>query len=118
MAKRKQKKQRTDGGLDADTIKKLRAAIRQVWSWSHARKICIARATDKNGFGHCENLKCKKKVAKLFADHIRVMGDLLAPGYIERMWCSSKHLQALCKKCHDAKTASERKAQAILESGF
>jgi hypothetical protein len=103
---RKVKPPKQDGGLDPKTITRLRAAIRQVWSWSHARKLCIARATDKKGFGHCE--QCRAKVPKLFADHIEVMGDLLAPDYIKRMWCPSKELQALCKGCHNKKTNQER----------
>lgn len=95
-----------DGGLDPKTIQKLRAAIRQIWSWSYPRRLCIARATDADGFGHCE--RCRTKVAKLFADHKEVMGDIRAPDYLERMWCPSKKLQALCKKCHDKKTKEEK----------
>ncbi len=115
MAKRKAKI-KIDGGLDADTIKKLRGAIRQVWSWSHSRKVCIARATDKEGFGRCE--KCKKKVAKLFADHIEVMGDIRGEKYLDRMWCASTELQALCKKCHDAKTKDENRERAYFDAGL
>lgn len=95
-----------DGGLSAKQIKQLRSAIRQVWSWSPARKICIARATDAKGFGHCEI--CKKKVPKLFADHLKACGGVLAPDYLPRMFGSSKTLQAICKKCHDRKTREER----------
>ncbi len=112
----KVKSQKVDGQLDAKTIQQLRSAIRQVWSWSYSRKLCIARATDAEGFGHCEH--CQARVPKLFADHKQVMGDLLAPDYIKRMWCPSTKLQALCKRCHDKKTREEKKEQAILDSGF
>jgi hypothetical protein len=116
MAKRKAKPKPPpqDGGLNPKIIKRIRSALRLEWSYtSAARRICIARATDKNGFGHCE--ECRRKVPKLYADHIKVMGDVLAPDYIKRMWCSSKHLQALCKRCHDRKTREER---AIEKHGF
>lgn len=107
---KKPKSIKIDGEISADEIDGIRKAIRQQWGWkSVARKNCIRRATDKNGFGHCENPDCKKKkVPKLLVDHIQVMGDVLAPDYIKRMWCHSSKLQALCKKCHDKKTNKER----------
>jgi hypothetical protein len=103
MAKKKLEK--VDGLGPADE-KRLRTAIRQVWSWNHARRLCIARATDKKGFGHCE--KCKAKVPKLFADHIKPVGTFDARTFIEKMFLPSKKLQALCKRCHDSKTREER----------
>lgn len=114
MAKRKPA--RRDGGLSAKQRQQLSSAIRQVWSWSYARRVCIARATDKNGFGKCE--LCKRRVPKLFADHIEPCGDVLSDGFIARMFRASKFLQALCKRCHDRKTREERKEQAIKDSGF
>lgn len=101
------KKEKKIDGLNPSDIKKLRAAIRQVWSWSTPKRLCIARATGKDGFARCEG--CRRKVPKVFADHIRVMGDVLAPDYLVRMFTPSKNLQALCSKCHNAKTAIERK---------
>lgn len=103
MAKKKLEK--VDGLGPADE-KRLRAAIRQVWSWNHARRLCIMRATDKHGFGHCE--LCKRKVPKLYADHKKPVGTFHARTFIERMFQPSKNLQALCKKCHDKKTRNER----------
>lgn len=100
-------------GLNPKDVKRLRAAIRQVWSWSYPRKLCIARATDAKGFGKCE--KCRRRVPKLFADHKTVMGDVLSPDYILRMWTASTNLQALCKKCHDAKTRDEKRLQRLSE---
>lgn len=112
MAKRKAVIKQ-DGGVSPKQVQQLRSAIRQVWSWSYARKACIARATDAKGFGRCE--LCKKRVPKLFADHLKMMGDVLSPTYIKRMFASSKHLQAICKKCHDKKTREERR---FLKDGF
>lgn len=104
---KKSKIVKIDGGITTKELDDLRKDIRQRWGWSSiARKNCIKRATDKDGFGHCE--KCKRKVPKVFVDHIKVMGDVLAPDYIKRMWCHSKKLQALCAKCHNKKTTKER----------
>lgn len=112
MAKKK-KLEKIDGEINGNEIERIRTAIRRVWGWtSLARKLCIKRATDKMGFGICEF--CGEKVPKVYADHIKVMGDVLAPDYIKRMWCHSSELQALCKSCHSKKTRLERKAKRKL----
>lgn len=95
-------------GLGPKDIKNLRSAIRLVWQRSHVRKLVVNRCTGKDGFAHCE--KCKKKTPALKIDHINKVGDLLAPGYILRMFTPSVNLQGLCKKCHDEKTKLERQA--------
>jgi len=113
MAKKKRAKIKVEkiDGLGPDDIRKIRTAIRQVWSWSHPKRLCMARAVGRDGFSRCE--KCKKKVPKVFADHITPCGDVRDGGFIARMWCPSNQLQALCKKCHDLKTAQERKDSAV-----
>lgn len=100
-------------GLGPDDLKKIHKAVRQVWSWSKAWRLAKARAMGKDGFPRCE--KCKKKVPKVFVDHIKPVGEVGGPKYIEKMFIPSKHLQCLCKKCHDAKTREERKAAALKE---
>lgn len=92
-------------GLSAKDIKKIRSAIRKVWSWSYPRRLCIARATGPDGFVRCE--KCKKKVPKIYPDHVKPVGDVDG-GFITRLFVPSKQLQALCKKCHGKKTRQER----------
>lgn len=109
VKKRKEKPQKIDG-WSAKNIAQLRSAIRQVWSWSEPCRIVRKRCLIAGGFSRCE--QCKKKVPKVFVDHIKVMGSIFGEGYIERMGCPSTELQGLCKKCHDAKTAVERKAAA------
>ena len=105
--------QKIDGGMSKKDIEAIRRAVRQVWSWkSHARKICLARAVGADGFPRCE--ECKKKVPKVFADHIEPVGDV-DDGFLKRLWCSSKELQAICKKCHDKKTAGERNKKSKLK---
>lgn len=102
-------------GLGPDDIRKIRAAVRKVWNWSHPRKIVLQRCLNSDGFSTCE--KCKKVVAKVYVDHIENVGDV-DEGFIARMWTPSKNLQGLCKKCHDAKTAQERKRIRDAEKGF
>lgn len=93
-------------GLSAKDVENIRKAIRKVWMWSTPWRLCKARAVGKDGFSRCE--QCKKKVPKVFVDHINAVGDVDG-GFIERLFCPSSGLQALCKKCHDAKTRLERK---------
>lgn len=95
-----------DGGLTSKQKQQLRAAIRQVWSWSYARKLCIKRATNDDGFAQCE--LCREVVAKVFADHITPCGAF-DEGFITRLFCPSYGLQALCSRCHAKKTRDEKK---------
>ncbi len=112
--KAKEKIKPQDGGLNPKQRMQLRQAIRQVWSWSYARRLCIARATRKDGFAQCENPSCKQIVAKVFADHVNPCGTL-DEKFIEKVFCPSTGLQALCNKCHAKKTREERKALANAE---
>lgn len=99
-------------GLSDKDIKKIRAAIRQVWHWSYPKKLVIARCTGKGGFLKCE--KCLKRAPKIFVDHKIAVGDVDG-GFIERLFTASKNLQGLCKKCHDAKTKEERQEARELD---
>jgi len=101
----KKKPEKVDG-LGPEDKKKLRSAIRQVWSWSHPRRLCVKRATRDDDFAVCE--KCYAVVPKVFPDHIKAVGALDS-GFIERMFCPSAELQALCKKCHAKKTREDAK---------
>jgi hypothetical protein len=92
-------------GLGSKNIAQIRTALRQVWSWSYARRLCVKRCLIEGGFSRCE--RCKATVPKIYPDHIIPCGDVDG-GYIKRMFVSSAGLQGLCKKCHDAKTREER----------
>lgn len=105
MAKKKVKTERIDG-LSPEDVKRVRSAIRQVWQWSYPWRLAKARAIGEDGFCYCE--KCKDKVPKVYIDHIENVGDV-DEGFIKRLFVPSHKLQALCKKCHDAKTKEERK---------
>jgi hypothetical protein len=100
-----QKTERIDG-LSPKDIEKIRKAIRQVWQWSHMWFLVRKRCLLPNGFSRCE--KCKQRCPKVFVDHKNPVGDVDS-GFIDRLFCPSKDLQGLCKKCHDDKTKQERK---------
>lgn len=102
----KEIKERDIDGVTRKEIERIRRAVREVWMWtSFPRRLCLKRAMHADGFPRCE--ACKEKVVKVYADHIHNVGDVDA-GFIDRMWVSSKNLQAICKKCHDRKTREER----------
>jgi len=92
-------------GISEKDIAKLRAAIRKVWMWSYPRRLAKNRCLNKNGFFVCEN--CDRITPTIHIDHIIPVGDL-DEGYFLRLYCPSNQLQALCKKCHNAKTKMER----------
>lgn len=109
MAARK-KAEKVDG-LGPREIARIRSAIREVWQRSSlARKLVVDRCLnfDASGFSTCEG--CKAVCAKVLVDHITPVGEVDG-GFIARLFCSSKQLQGLCKRCHDAKTKAERAAQ-------
>lgn len=108
MAKKAKKKkvEKIDGGLNSKQLTRLRAAIRDVWRFSYARKLVETRCLDAQGFPHCE--KCGKKVPKIQVDHIIPCGDVLSPGYIERTFVASNMMQALCPDCHKKKTKDDK----------
>lgn len=107
--------EKVDGGLNSKQLTRLRAAIRDVWRYSYARKLCEQRAMTLDGFSFCE--ECKKIVPKTQIDHIVPCGDVLSPGYIDRMFCPSTGLQALCPTCHKAKTKIDNAKTKEKKSG-
>lgn len=107
--KRAKKAERNFDGFGPFLIMRSRQVLRELWQRSsQARKIVVKRCELAGGYSRCE--LCKKKVPKVFIDHIERVGDLDA-GFFKRLFCSSKGLQGLCEKCHSRKTAQERKAQ-------
>lgn len=113
MARKKKDKMATDG-LGPAELKRIRSAVRQVWSWSTPYRLAKKRAHIKDGFYRCENPECKhrknERHARVAVDHIDAVGPVQGPRYIKRMFVPSKRLQVICKKSHDKKTREERKA--------
>lgn len=90
----------------------MRNALRQVWQRSKQWRIVKARCKDSEGYDVCE--QCDLRVPKIFVDHTIPIGDMLEPGFIERLMVSSEGLKGLCAECHKPKTAkdnSETKAK-------
>jgi len=107
MAKKSAKKLKLKGhdGLGPLEKKKIRTALRLVWHRSFPRKEAVKRAALPGDYFRCE--KCKTKVPKICVDHIVPCGEVNS-GFIKRLFCSSKGLQCLCKKCHLIKTRKDR----------
>lgn len=105
IKKTKKEKPKKVDGFGPDEVRKIRAAIRKVWSWSHAKKLVISRCTDKEGYPRCE--KCRKRCPKIFVDHIVKVGDV-DEGFLKRLFVPSNQMQGLCKPCHSLKTKLER----------
>lgn len=106
-------------GFSAKDKERIRKATRQVWGWSYPRKLCVARATDKKGFVYCENPDCEsegKAVPRIYVDHINPVGTVDS-GFLERLFCPSTQLQALCSACHAPKTKAEAQARAQANLG-
>lgn len=111
----KKKVEKVDGGLDSKQLTRLRAAIRDVWRYSYARKLVEKRCLNDEGFPVCE--ECKKVVPKIQVDHIEPCGDVLSPGYIQRTFVPSTMMQALCSECHKAKTKLDNAKTKEKKSG-
>jgi len=110
----KRKKIEHVDGLGPEDLKKIHKALGQVRRWSYPVRLVKKRCLHPDGFYRCENRKCPDKgkpVPTIQVDHIDPIGEIGGPGYIERMFVSSKRLQGLCKKCHQKKTNQERKAK-------
>jgi hypothetical protein len=92
--------QKTDS-LNAQDLKRICRALRQIWHRSYSRNLVVKRCLINGGYSRCE--KCKKKCPKVFVDHIDPIG---APNrnLIWRMFVPSYKLQGLCANCHKEKT--------------
>lgn len=100
------KKKHVFDGLNEKDCERIGKALRNVWAWSHSRKLCIERAVNSDGFPVCE--LCASQVPKVYIDHIEPVGTVDAK-IIERLFVPSTKMQALCKKCHGEKTKRDNK---------
>lgn len=79
-----------------------------------ARRNVGAKKTSRQKYEY-KCAECKKwfKGKEVEVDHIVPAGSLKCgddlAGFVERVFCGKDKLQVLCKPCHKAKTAEERK---------
>lgn len=98
-------------GFSPDDARKIRTALRQVWSWSHPRRLVIKRCLiEGTEYSRCEG--CKQKCAKIHVDHLQNVGEV-DEGFIKRLFVSSAQMQGLCSECHREKTNAERTRDRI-----
>lgn len=91
-------------GLNAHTKQRIKNTLRDLWRQTEPWKLVKKRVELPEGFFKCES--CQQRVPKVFIDHIQAVGALDS-GFIDRMFVSSVHLQALCVSCHKEKTKQD-----------
>lgn len=114
--KKAAKAARQTDGFSPFLAERYRQALREVWyRSSSARKLVVKRCDIGGGYSRCEG--CRKKVPKIYVDHIIPCGTLDG-GYIARLSVPSNRLQGLCKQCHDIKTKEDRARIARAEDYY
>lgn len=93
-------------GLNPDDLRKIKIALRKVWSWSFSRKLVEKRCLIDDGFSKCE--QCKTIVPRIYVDHIKSIGAPDAD-LIKKMFVPSNQMQGLCSSCHKKKTRDDKK---------
>lgn len=97
----------------------IRSALRRLWSWSPQRKEALKRAKGSLGFYVCELCRCPAKKPEV--NHRVPVGPTPGAkgsegatwdGLISRLFCSADELEVVCKSCHEAITARQRKEGA------
>jgi 5-methylcytosine-specific restriction endonuclease McrA len=98
------------------------SALRRIWRWEPARKKCLqaencALCKQPFPFTVVISARSKRKKMESYADHIEpacpIEGYRVVNGHpdmnqvYERMFVDENGLQALCDKCHSAKTKAE-----------
>ena len=101
----------------------IRSALRQKSRWWKPASEAKTRARraykgkNKRQKWEYKCVECTKyfKGTEVNVDHIVPAGTLKTysdlPGFVERLFCEVEGLQVLCTKCHDIKTALERKSK-------
>lgn len=78
-----------------------------------ARKECIARAKLGRGQYECNSCRGVFKQYQLKIDHVLPVVDIKLgfqgwDVFINRLFCNTDNLSAICSTCHDSKSAVER----------
>ncbi len=114
--------------LSAKDLGLIKEALRRAFSRSERRRAVIelsivdhidtSRPRVKTW---CQCPKCKRFTPKSYmeADHIdpvvpvtSSLKDMEVHDLLNRIWCASNNLLAICEECHDTKTKAENKIRA------
>jgi len=110
----------TQARFRAFVVSALRAASRR-WpvKYDVLKEACVGRQVNEASGKMALHYRCAAcdgifVASKVAVDHIEPVvatqeGFTSWDVFIERLFCEADGLQVLCKSCHDAKTASERK---------
>lgn len=99
----------------------IRSALRAAFN-RYPVKFAAKKAAERTVTGqrHRYEYKCAEctqwfKGNEVQVDHIKPAGSLKEytdiPQFVENLFCEVDNLQLLCKECHKAKTAAERRAR-------
>lgn len=131
MAKKVERTRNAGTWTQAEFDSRIISALRQISQWWKPKQQCLREARVSKGIYVCEQCKRRvpatisgvyktgnkkgkpRKIKNIVADHINPVVDPNVgrrswDEYIERMFIETGW-QAICKPCHDAKTAEERK---------
>lgn len=103
----------------------IKGAIRRVFSRSELRRQILRQAIIEHHdpkrkrvktWVQCAGCKQPEAISNVEVDHIDPviplhlqLEDITWDNLIDRIWCAIDNLQVLCTKCHDEKSARERK---------
>ncbi len=87
---------------------RITSALRKIWLYSPMRSEAVKRA--KANGNKCEMPNCGKYQERLEIDHFNPCALISGwdgnwSAYIDRLFCSSDMLLAICTECHRGKTA-------------
>lgn len=105
----------------------IKGALRRVFSRSELRNAVIDASIIKHSdpkrkrvkrWCRCSVCKQPEAISNMAADHISPVvpvntsfADMSVDNFIDNLWCLIDNIQSICPKCHDLKTAEERKAR-------
>lgn len=95
---------------------RINSALRKVWRFGDERKQCLANARVSVDRYRCQLCGAITDQKGIQVDHLKPVVDPVRgrqgwDEYINRLFCPTEGLQAICKGCHLAETEKQRKAR-------
>jgi len=89
---------------------KIRSALRQVWLRSPLRYEAVKAARVERGRYKCSVCNELFSAKEIQIDHIEPAGSLIGSvdAFVERLFCPSEKLRAVCRPCHKSITNINR----------